>query len=313
MINNEDKPFSSIKLIDGHSHIGFIRENSKINSTEITELLKRNFNGAIIILPLDRSDTENLEERILREIDFIKEIATKEEKICIFQDKIENNYDFQRNIFSVLFSLEYFAGTFRNNLKSLQRYKDAGIRYITLINNKFDQLISIKDNLYQLTHFGIQLIKTMNENQIMIDISHLNEDEKLLILESTSKPVIVSHTNIRGVAQHSFNLSDKVLKALKRNNALILISFNKRELYGNLSNDRNAIEILIDHIDYVTKFVGLDNVGIGSDLQAKGKYVPETLYQYNMKEMLIKGLRERGYSQLKIGKILSGNLLAYMN
>ena len=69
------------------------------------------------------------------------------------------------------------------------------------------------------------------------------------------------------------------------------------------------VDSILDHIDYVTKLVGVDYVGIGSDFDGVGDSLPEGLKDVAAYPNLIAGLLRRGYSEADIEKIMSGNLL----
>ena len=73
-------------------------------------------------------------------------------------------------------------------------------------------------------------------------------------------------------------------------------------------NMRPPLSLLIDHIDYIVKLVGVDYVGLGSDFDGIN-LTPQQLDDVTTYPLITKALVERGYTKKDISKILGGNLL----
>ena len=71
---------------------------------------------------------------------------------------------------------------------------------------------------------------------------------------------------------------------------------------------RAPLALLIEHIEYVTKLVGVDYVGIGSDFDGI-VVLPQQLDDVTSYPLITKALIKKGYTQNDINKILGGNLL----
>ena len=71
---------------------------------------------------------------------------------------------------------------------------------------------------------------------------------------------------------------------------------------------RPPLSMLIDHIDYIVKLVGVDYVGMGSDFDGIN-LTPKQLDDVTSYPIITKALVEKGYSKKDINKILGGNLL----
>jgi len=90
-----------------------------------------------------------------------------------------------------------------------------------------------------------------------------------------------------------------------------LIEFNKKRydyLTENRSDGGTPIDVLIEHIDYIVKLVGIDYVGLGSDFDG-GIYTPNELYDATCYPIITKKLVEKGYTEEDIRKILGLNFL----
>jgi membrane dipeptidase len=70
-----------------------------------------------------------------------------------------------------------------------------------------------------------------------------------------------------------------------------------------------SIEDVLDQIDYVVDLVGIDHVGIGSGFDGVGDALPIGLEDVSTYPNLIRGLFQRGYTEVDIRKILGENFL----
>lgn len=243
-----------------------------------------------------------------------------------------------------------------NSLDNLDSLYRRGTRYITLTwNNSTDWATSAFDSktkpefkIQGLSAFGKEVVKHMNAIGMLVDVSHVNEKTFWDIIETTTKPIIASHSSVYSLCPVPRNLKDEQIKAIAKNNGVIQINFNsgfidstesKREdlfvashqaendsltfakkseyiaeemIHAKYKNEsdklRASFHLLIEHIEYVIKLVGVDYVGLGSDFD--GIVVPpQQLDDVSTYPLITKALSEKGYSQKDINKILGGNFL----
>jgi membrane dipeptidase len=71
---------------------------------------------------------------------------------------------------------------------------------------------------------------------------------------------------------------------------------------------RPPLSLLLDHLDYVVRLIGVDHVGLGSDFDGVNS-LPQQLDDVTTYPLITKALLERGYSKKDIRKILGGNFL----
>ncbi len=199
-----------------------------------------------------------------------------------------------------------------------------------------------------LTAFGKEVVQKMNSLGMIVDVSHVGEQTFGDVIATTTKPVIASHSSVYTLCPHKRNLKDDQIKAIAKNGGVIQINFNsgfidpsvepretaflekhKAEIdslkqtgmnpflvqgsmyqkYRDESEQLRApFEMVIQHIEYVIKLVGIDYVGIGSDFD--GIFLPpKQLDDVTDYPKITKALVEKGYSEKDIDKILGGNLL----
>jgi membrane dipeptidase len=199
-----------------------------------------------------------------------------------------------------------------------------------------------------LTDYGKQIVHHLNDLGVMIDLSHPSEQTFYDVLATTNKPVIASHSCAYTLNPHQRNLKDDQLKALKKNGGVVFVNFysgfvdstftarenpflrsHRAELDslikvyhdGDLANIRlNTIyktesdkirpplSMLIKHIDYIAKLIGVDHVGIGSDFDGAESY-PTGMDDVTDYPKITEELLKLGYTENDIDKILGGNFL----
>jgi len=199
-----------------------------------------------------------------------------------------------------------------------------------------------------LTAFGIQVVQRMNELGMMVDVSHVGEQTFKDVIATTTKPIIASHSSVYNLVASRRNLKDEQIKAIAKNGGVIMVnfhpgfidpSFDKKEsdflkkhakesealtksgldgwsmldvLYKKYDNEvqalRPPLSMLMDHIDYIVKLVGVDYVGLGSDFDGIN-LTPKQLDDVTTYPIITKALVDRGYNEKDIVKILGSNFI----
>ncbi|HEV8271697.1 MAG TPA: dipeptidase [Chitinophagaceae bacterium] len=199
-----------------------------------------------------------------------------------------------------------------------------------------------------LTDFGKKVVQRMNELGMLIDISHNGEQTFWDVIKLTKKPIIASHSCVWKYCHHRRNLKDDQIKAIAKNGGVIHLNFyagfldstyekkaaqllakHKPEIDSLIAHgaqtdyagimtmekykeETNAIRpplsLLIDHLDYIVKLVGIDFVGLGSDFDGI-EAGPKELNGVQDFPLITKALLDRGYSKKDIRKILGENFL----
>lgn len=199
-----------------------------------------------------------------------------------------------------------------------------------------------------LNELGEDVVREMNRIGMVIDISHVSDETFYDVLEITEDPVIASHSGCRAVTGHRRNMDDDMLRALADNGGVIGIVFVLNyisEEYLAAMNDLTAIgrpwlrrvppiedldlriaiehleagrdwpledlptiEDVLDHIDHAVAVAGVDHVGLGADMYPRTPS-PVGIRGAHDYMNITRGLKERGYSDEDVGKIMGGNFL----
>ena len=115
----------------------------------------------------------------------------------------------------------YSLGT---DIKRVKEFYDRGGRYMSLAHNGHSQLADSntgeRDGKWLhngLSELGKQAIAEMNKWGIMVDLSHPSKAANMQAMALSKAPVIASHSAARALADHSRNMDDEQLLALKKN------------------------------------------------------------------------------------------------
>ena len=184
-----------------------------------------------------------------------------------------------------------------------------GIRAITLTWNERNQ---VADGAAEgrtkggLTNFGIELVAEMNRIGMVVDVSHISDAGFFDVIETTTKPVIASHSNCRAICNHRRNLTDEMIKALANNGGVMGMNFAAE--FVDERKDNATLERVLDHIDHVVAIAGVEHVGIGSDFDGI-EITPKGLEDVTKIPYITEGLLKRGYKEDDVLKILGENFL----
>ncbi|MGX9135685.1 dipeptidase [Rummeliibacillus sp. JY-2-4R] len=191
----------------------------------------------------------------------------------------------------------------------LQALLDAGVKLVGLTWN-FENGVAYgaeESPEKGLKSFGMEVVKLLNDRDIIIDVSHLNEQGFWDVLPR-AKHIIASHSNARALCDHPRNLTDQQAIELVKNGGLIHVvyypPFIKKEA------EQAQIMDLVEHIKYLADLVGVENIGLGSDFDGISKTVTH-LQNAGQSQNLITTLKQH-FSTEQVEKIASNNFLRYI-
>lgn len=121
-----------------------------------------------------------------------------------------------------------------------------------------------------LTSFGEEVVSLLNEENIIIDVSHLSEKSFWDVLPK-AKWLMASHSNARAICDSVRNLTDNQIKALIEKNAPIHMVYYPPFV----KQTKKSIEIqdLVEHIDHITSLGGKHLIGFGSDFDGIEEFI----------------------------------------
>jgi membrane dipeptidase len=116
------------------------------------------------------------------------------------------------------------------DLGRVKEFWQRGGRYMSLAHNGHNQLADSNsgeaDNQWRhggLSPLGRQVVEEMNRVGIMVDVSHPSKGAMMQMIGLSKAPVIASHSSVRKLANHSRNMDDEMLAAIKTNGGVVQI------------------------------------------------------------------------------------------
>jgi membrane dipeptidase len=117
-----------------------------------------------------------------------------------------------------------------NDIRVLRMFGDLGVRYMTLThfyNDEWADSSTDKPAHNGLTDFGKNVVREMNRQGIMVDVSHVSDKTFFDALEVSKAPLIASHSSCRALCNHPRDMSDDMIKALAAKGGVIQINYER--------------------------------------------------------------------------------------
>ena len=115
-----------------------------------------------------------------------------------------------------------------NDIRMVRIFGDLGVRYMTLshfYNDEWADSSTDKPAHNGLTDYGKEIVREMNRQGIMVDISHVSDKTFYDALEISKAPLIASHSSCRALCNHVRDMSDDMIKALAAKGGVIQINY----------------------------------------------------------------------------------------
>ncbi len=241
------------------------------------------------------------------------------------------------------------AGRLGNNKYLLSTYYQLGLRSVTFAY-KTNQLADGSNDTAKyngISAIGREMVKEMNRLGVLIDLSHISAKAMSDILDITTSPIIFSHSNVRALCDVNRNVSDEILKRLKKNRGIIMlcpVPYFTTNSFNNWMNRNDSLDAALmnrykknpgdsteldkvylrwqrdnpsplvsvadfaDHFDYVKRLIGVDHIGISGDYDGIGHTIKGMEDISSYPKLLIE-LARRGWSREELKKISNENFL----
>ncbi|MGL5446364.1 MAG: dipeptidase [Rhabdaerophilum sp.] len=228
-----------------------------------------------------------------------------------------------------------------DNIGHLRLFHAMGIRLVTLCHNETLPFVdSATDNpgKQPLSEFGIEIIAEMERLGLIIDLAHVSVAAQHAVMDVAKGPVLISHANAYALCPHRRNAPDDILKRLADTGGLCMATFvpiflaprvfeamtpamdgfgkalpdmerkayqsAKRKAFSQFA-DRDGVQWLCDHLDYMKNLMGEDGVGIGSDFY--GGPNPPGLDDATVFPKIFAELIRRKWKTRQLEKLAGGN------
>jgi membrane dipeptidase len=179
--------------------------------------------------PLTPEGFENAYKQAIAKFDAIhrltKEIAPDQIELALTADDVRRIVKSGKKAAMIGVENGYPIG---QDISRVKEFYDRGARYISLAHNGHSQLADSNTGeaastwLHNgLSDLGKQVVAEANRLGIMIDLSHPSKAANMQAIALSKAPVIASHSSARALANHSRNLDDEQLQAIKKNGGVV--------------------------------------------------------------------------------------------
>lgn len=149
-----------------------------------------------------------------------------------------------------------------------------------------------------LTEPGREMVERMEARGMLVDVAHASAATIDDVFAMASRPVVASHTGVRGVADNARNLSDAHLRGIADTGGVVGIGFWPTACGG------EDVASIARSIRYAVGVAGVEHVGLGSDFDGA---VPEPFDATGLVQ-LTDALLDAGFDDDEIAKVMGGNV-----
>lgn len=196
------------------------------------------------------------------------------------------------------------AHALEGDINNIQRFYDAGFRLMEL-HHFFDNELGGSlhgQSKAGLTPLGRDMVKEMETRGIIIDVAHSSEAVVRDVLNLVERPIIVSHTGMKGQCDTPRNISDDLMREVAENGGLVGIGF-----WDGAICDISPAGI-VSALRYAINKLGVDHVALGSDWDGT------TTVSVDASEVsiLTDTMLSKDFSEEEIRKVMGGNLANFL-
>lgn len=196
------------------------------------------------------------------------------------------------------------AHALEGQMDNVDEFYEAGVRMIGLTHFFDNELGGSAHGIEKggLTAFGKAAIKRMEKLGIIIDLAHASPKLFSDVMAVVTRPLVVSHTGVKGTCNNIRNLSDAQLQQVAANGGLVGIALFKGATCG---NDAAAQARAIAH---AVSVAGIDHVALGSDWDG----AVNAHYDVTGLPVLVDELMKLGLSEADIRKVMGENVKNFL-
>lgn len=185
--------------------------------------------------------------------------------------------------------------------ENVEAMDKAGYRMVGLVHFFDNDLAGSAHGVNKpgLSPLGREVVRRLEERKMLVDLAHASPRAIDEVLALATRPVVVSHTGVRGTCDNGRNLSDDQLRGVARTGGVVGIGYWETAVCG---HDARAIA---QAIRYAVGIVGVEHVGLGSDFDG-ATTVP---FDASGQALLTEALLQEGLAEDQVAAIMGGNVV----
>lgn len=191
------------------------------------------------------------------------------------------------------------AHPLKGDLENIAVLREAGYRMMGLQHFFDNELGGSLHGISRagLTDFGKQAVREMERQGIIIDLAHSSPKVVDDTLDIVTRPIVVSHTGVKGACDTARNISDERMKRIAERGGVIGIG------YWDAAVCKTTPGGVVASIRYAIDLLGEDHVALGSD------YDGGTTVEFDTSELavLTQEMMKEGFTESEIHKVMGGN------
>ena len=248
-------------------------------------------------------------------LEIMMEQAEKELAQCSWLVPVRNAVEAKATLSAgkrfAFFSLEGMEAM-GEDLQTIDRWAAWGIRMAMLTWNGKNLLATGAggDAGEGLTPLGCRAVDRMEENGILLDLSHLNEGGFWTALDRARGPVLASHSNCRALCDVRRNLTDQQLRAIRDHGGVV--GLNTHGPFVSSVREQQTLETLARHAAHMAEVMGVEHVACGFDycgFMGPGNESVTGMEDCRYSQALFHRLAEMGMHRRELELIAGENLL----
>ena len=300
-------------IIDMHTHAGKPRRTGDVDQAVLATMAPGGVAAAVVAaiadLPMIRRNPQTKRLEKVRDPEPGECLACVEDYLAGFEAAgtriAREPQDIRAGDPALVLAVEG-CDFLEGELDRLDALAARGVRSIQLTHylvNETGDIQTAPPVHHGLTPFGAEAVRRMNRLGIMVDVAHCSEDTVKGVVAATSRPILCTHANLKEPGHpngdHPRYLSPDYARMVVETGgvigAWIAVLWDER-LPG-----------MIRQLFRLIDAVGVDHVGIGSDLPAGA--AAEALPDFSRHQQIAAALRQRGMTEDEVEKVCAGNWL----
>jgi membrane dipeptidase len=344
---HNDLPWA-MRLLNGYDIDSYrLDERQDRTHTDLVRAAEGGLGGQFwsVFVPADMAGTKAV-TATLEQIDFVLHmVATHSDRLQLALSADDVEAAMKAGRIASLMGAEG-GHSIDSSLAVLRVLHSLGVRYMTLTHNDnvpwADSATDVAEH-GGLTDFGRDVVREMNALGMLVDLSHVAPTTMRDALDTSTAPVVFSHSSARALTDHVRNVPDDVLQRLATNGGVCMVTFvpafvsdevrewdeavlaemdsrgmDRRDWDQHMAASEEyakrhpapvaTVAQVADHVEHVRSVAGAEHVGLGGDFDGCGA-LPAGLGDVSRYPVLFAELRDRGWSEADLAALGSGNVL----
>lgn len=261
----------------------------------------------------------------MNQLDFYQRLADQEEnRLRIIKDQaavqevVQSHQEGNEPLLGILLSIEGADPILEPG--ELELWVERGVRAVGLAWDDTHYAAGAwRGSRHGLTQAGYTLLEVMGDHDVILDVTHMNEQGTMEALDRYDGAIIASHSNARAIVPTMRQLSDTQIRGLGERNGVIGINMFNCFLRPDHKKGQPKALVTLDHvvahIDHICQLLGdAGHVGLGTDMDG-GFGAGDIASPINSSAdlpLLADSLRAHGYAEEDVQMIMGGNWLSLL-